>query len=225
MLAFRQLVRRTWQQSNTRPDTRTIQRILYKQLRGFEVSESALRLSALALYISGSSDGIQRPPKSLKFPRPLRNEVLFNFGQHAADERRGFVLGSLGADVPASYDNYFDMVVTNPPWTRLRASSANAKDKAKEKVHAAEINAGFTELTRRALIARGLDNIAHDYTNPDNNPDLPFLWRATQWAKRRNYRDGAARPNHPQAERKGKSRSRRYHEWIGSNWNSKWLRP
>ena len=184
VLAFRQLVRRTWQQSNTRPDTRTIQRILYKQLRGFEVSESALRLSALALYISAIElNGTQRPPKSLKFPRPLRNEVLFNFGQHAADERRGFVLGSLGADVPASYDNYFDMVVTNPPWTRLRASSANAKDKAKEKVHAAEINAGFTELTRRALIARGLDNIAHDYTNPDNNPDLPFLWRATQWAK------------------------------------------
>ena len=41
----------------------------------------------------------------------------------------------------------------------------------------------FTTITRRLLIARGLDDIARDYANPDNNPDLPFIWRAAEWAK------------------------------------------
>lgn len=184
VLAFRQLVRKFWEKNGNRPDTRTIQRILYKQLRGFEVSESALRLSALALYISAIEvNGTQRPPRSLKFPRPLRDEVLFNFGQYATDRKRGFVLGSLGPNVPASFNGSFDIVVTNPPWTRLRASSDNAKVRAKEKVRAAEMNAEFTTITRRALTVRGLEKLADTYTNPDNNPDLPFLWRATEWSK------------------------------------------
>jgi len=184
VLAFRQLIRECWKKEGRRPDTRTIQRILYKQLRGFEVSESALRLSALALYISAIEvNGTPRPPKSLKFPRPLRDEVLFNYGQYEADQKRGFVLGSLGSEVPISFNGFFDVVVTNPPWTRLRASSENAKGKAKENERAAKMNAEFTALTRKALIARGLENIAHSYANPDNNPDLPFLWRATEWVK------------------------------------------
>jgi hypothetical protein len=30
---------------------------------------------------------------------------------------------------------------------------------------------------------RGLEDIAQTYRNPDNNPDLPFLWKSIQWAK------------------------------------------
>jgi len=184
VLAFRQLVRECWERNGHRPDTRTIQRILYKHLRGFEVSESALRLSALALYISAIEvNATQRPPQSLRFPRPLRDEVLFNFGQHETDNKRGFVLGSLGPTVPVSFNGSFDVVVTNPPWTRLRAKSEDEKDKAKEKKRIAEVNDEFTALTRRVLTARGLERLARDYTNPDNNPDLPFLWRATEWSK------------------------------------------
>ena len=33
------------------------------------------------------------------------------------------------------------------------------------------------------LRARGFADLAADYENPDKNPDLPFLWRATEWAK------------------------------------------
>jgi len=33
------------------------------------------------------------------------------------------------------------------------------------------------------LTARGLDDLAKRFQNPDKNPDLPFLWRATEWAK------------------------------------------
>lgn len=47
VLAFRRLVRARWEKEAQRPDTRTIQRILYNQLRGFDVSESALRLAVL----------------------------------------------------------------------------------------------------------------------------------------------------------------------------------
>jgi hypothetical protein len=184
VLAFRQLVRKYWEKNGSRPDKRAIQRILYKQLRGFEVSESALRLSALALYISAIEvNGTQRPPQSLKFPRPLRNEVLFNFGQQEKHKKPGFLLGSLGPNVPPTFNSSFDIVVTNPPWTRLRSEAEGSEEKAEDKKRIAEMNEAFTALTRHALNARGLESIAKRYDNPDNNPDLPFLWRATEWAK------------------------------------------
>jgi hypothetical protein len=184
VLAFRRLVREYWAKNGERPDTRAIQRILYKQLRGFEVSESALRLAALSLYISAIEvNATQRPPKALKFPSPLRGEVLFAFGRRENDAKGGFVLGSLGLGVPTSFNGSFDIVVTNPPWTRLRPKSDHEKRKAEEKKRLAVINAEFTALTRRALIARGCSDLAREYTNPDYDPDLPFLWRATEWAK------------------------------------------
>lgn len=184
VLAFRQLVREYWKKHGSRPNTRAIQRILYKQLRGFEVSESALRLSALGLYISAIEvNGTQRPPASLKFPRPLRDEVLFDFGTHGKERKHGFVLGSLGPNVPKSFDGSFDVVVTNPPWTRLRSEAEDGQTKTMEKKFIADMNAEFTAITRRTLNARGLHDLARGYANPDNNPDLPFLWRATEWAK------------------------------------------
>lgn len=184
VLAFRRLVREYWVKNGSRPDTRAIQRILYNQLRGFEVSESALRLAALSLYISAIEvNATQRPPKALKFPGPLRGRVLFAFGQRENDMKRGFVLGSLGPDVPTSFNGSFDIVVTNPPWTRLRATSDDEIHKAQEKKRLDAMNAEFTNVTRRALTARGCSDLARDYTNPDYNPDLPFLWRATEWAR------------------------------------------
>jgi hypothetical protein len=44
-------------------------------------------------------------------------------------------------------------------------------------------NDAFTEIGRRVLRARGFADLADSYENPDKNPDLPFLWRATEWAK------------------------------------------
>ena len=70
VLAFRRLVRERWQHDEQRPDTRTIQKILYEQLTGFDVSESALRLAALSLYITAIEvNGTPRPPKALKFQK------------------------------------------------------------------------------------------------------------------------------------------------------------
>src|SRR5262249_9813604 len=103
VLMFRHLVQLRWRKEGERPDKAAIHQILYKQIRGFDTNESALRLAALALYITAIElNGRTRPPKILKFPRALKGEVLFNFGpEKSLDGEDGFVLGSLGRTVPA----------------------------------------------------------------------------------------------------------------------------
>ncbi len=187
VLAFRRLVSERWRRDGKRPNTRTIQKILYNQLRGFDVSESALRLAALALYITAIEvNGTQRPPRSLKFPRDLRGTVLYQLGDDAPHGE--FVLGSLGPDVPAAFNGTFDVVIGNPPWTRLREQELQRTEESRAKKRSGKtatnlLNEEFTEIGRRVLQARGFPDLASIYENPDKNPDVPFVWRATEWAK------------------------------------------
>ena len=140
-----------------RPNTAAIQDILYKQIRGFDISESALRLAALALYITAIElNASPRPPRALKFPRNLRGEVLHRFAdQDDADKGPTvFPLGSLGPEVPREFDKTFDIVIGNPPWTRLRDRTDESEDKTKKKRHAsptAALNVRFTQIGRRVL--------------------------------------------------------------------------
>lgn len=129
VLAFRHLVRLHWKKEGRRPDKNVIHRILYRQIRGFDVSESALRLAALALYITAIEvNGTTRPPKILKFPRALQGEVLFNFDSGDTNGHvRGFVLGSLSPAVPERFNAHFDVVLGNPPWTRLRSKAIRSR--------------------------------------------------------------------------------------------------
>jgi hypothetical protein len=167
VLAFRKLVAARWEHDGKRPDTKTIQSILYHQVCGFDISESALRLAALSLYITAIElNGTPRPPKSLKFPKPLQGVVLYNHRRPEEKEIKEFVLGSLRPDISKEFNNRFDMIIGNPPWSRLKGD-----------------NKEFTKLTRRILEDRGLEDISKTYNNPDNNPDLPFLWKSVQWAK------------------------------------------
>jgi hypothetical protein len=186
VLAFRRLVREQWIHDE-RPKTSTIQNILYKQLRGFDISESALRLAALALYITAIElNASPRPPQVLKFPRNLRGEVLFRFAGDAVDATQTFPLGSLGPEVSSNFDKRFDIVIGNPPWTRLRDDKDEVDDGADKKTRKSptdELNKAFTAIGTRVLIKRGLADLAERYQNPDKNPDLPFLWRAMEWAK------------------------------------------
>jgi hypothetical protein len=186
VLAFRRLYRARWEKDGRRPDTAAIHHILYEQLCGFDVSESALRLAALALYITAIElNGTNRPPRILKVPHALKDKVLFNFGPADLSERkRGFVLGSLGPDVPARFDGRFDVTLGNPPWTRLRPEKGTDETtKAADQARNDLINREFTAIARRVLTARDLPELVREYANPDNNPDLPFVWRATEWTK------------------------------------------
>ncbi len=174
VLAFRKLVAARWEHDKKRPGVETIQSILYNQLCGFDISESALRLAALSLYITAIElNETPRPPDSLKFPKPLQGVVLHNHRRPHEQTAKGFVLGSLRPDLSKEFNGCFDMVVGNPPWSRLRGDKRDIE----------ALNGAFTELTRQVLIGRGLGGIAQTYRNPDNDPDLPFLWRSAQWAK------------------------------------------
>jgi hypothetical protein len=185
VLAFRRLVREQWK-GGERPKTSVIQDILYKQLRGFDISESALRLAALALYITAIElNASPRPPQALKFPRNLRGEVLYRFGGEEVERKQAFPLGSLGPEVSPDFNKTFHIVIGNPPWTPLHDDEDeddNADKKAKKSA-TDELNEDFTAIGRRVLTARGLDDLAKHYQNPRKNPDLPFLWRAMEWAK------------------------------------------
>lgn len=188
VLAFRRLVRERWLHDEDRPKTSVIQDILYNQVRGFDISESALRLAALALYITAIElNASPRPPQALKFPRNLRGEVLHRFANNELEGKKAttFVLGSLSPEVSRDFDKAFDIVIGNPPWTRLRDSRGeDDKDEAEEIEPTSDaLNKEFTAIGRRVLAARGLDDLAKHYQNPDKNPDLPFLWRAMEWAK------------------------------------------
>ncbi|HSI13112.1 MAG TPA: N-6 DNA methylase [Chthoniobacter sp.] len=185
VLAFRRLVREQWN-GGERPKTSVIQDILYKQVRGFDISESALRLAALALYITAIElNASPRPPQALKFPRNLRGEVLYRFGGEEVEGKKAFPLGSLGPEVSPDFDKTFDIVIGNPPWTRLRDDKEEDDDADKKTKKSAtnELNKEFTAIGRRVLAARCLDGLAKRFHNPDKNPDLPFLWRAMEWAK------------------------------------------
>jgi hypothetical protein len=170
VLAFRRLYRERWIATGARPDTKAIRAILESQISGFDISDSALRLSALSLYLTAIElDPKPIPPEKLKFTN-LQNAVLFNSRPLGA--REGVTIGSLGAHLGARFDAQFDLVVSNPPWTSL------PKTKIGE-----QVAASFTEVSREAIRRRGGDALAGDYQNPDNAPDLPFVWKSTQWCK------------------------------------------
>ncbi len=189
VLAFRRLIRERWQHDEERPNTKVIQEILYNQLCGFDVSEPALRLAALALYITAIEvNGTPRPPRSLKFPRNLRGEVLHRFGEgvDGVENETAFSLGSLGPDVSPEFNGRFDLVIGNPPWTRLREDPDRVDtSETRKRNRTDELNDAFTQIGRRVLSERGFPDLATNYKNPDKNPDIPFVWRATEWAKQK----------------------------------------
>jgi hypothetical protein len=213
VLTLRRLVKERWQLDGQPPTAEIIRHILYNQIRGFDISEPALRLAALGLYITAIEvNQSPRPPKSLRFPRNLRDTVLFNCnelrGQPRTQDR--IPLGSLGESVPRErFAKRFHLVLGNPPWTALKPSTpvrSEAKaaqrramrneGKAPEEEETTRLNACFTAIAKRALAERAdvakqthrealaaeLSELAKTYENPRKNPDLPFLWKAMEWA-------------------------------------------
>jgi hypothetical protein len=167
VLAFRRIYREVWKRKGRRPDRRTIRRILNRQVTGFDVSENALRLGALSLYLTALElDPRPQPLSELKFD-DLRGRVLFNARQVGTDSPTGPVIGSIGDAIGPEHNGQYDIVISNPPWT----STPGAVGKA-------------MEAATRAVLSRTGAADADTYRNPDFNPDLPFLFRSTEWCRK-----------------------------------------
>lgn len=160
--AFRQLVANCWTQNGKRPDTRKLREILYHQITGFDINEAALRFAALGLYLmSIELDPEPEPVEKLKFQKNLRETVLFHLGKTSDG------LGSLGNAVKDEHFSRYDLVIGNPPW------------------------ASSTGLPNWSIVSDIVTNIARERLPqdkalqllPNKVLDLPFVWRAMQWAK------------------------------------------
>lgn len=160
LAAFRAVVKRDWQRSGKRPERSTLRRILNQQLVGFDINRDALRLAELGLYLTAielDPEMSPRPLSRLRFEE-LRERVL-----HLQDEASG---GSLGPVQP-NFAGQFDLVVGNPPWT-AHAPKAEKKKWIRD-----------TRVVAERLSAQA----AAEFDFPDTAPDLPFLFRAMEWAK------------------------------------------
>jgi hypothetical protein len=171
VLAFRRLYGESWRATGLRPDTGTIRAILNTQICGFDISDSALRLAALGLYLTAIElDPQPLPPEKLKFT-DLRNTVLFNC-RVPEDGEDGVSIGSLGSRLGTRFDGKFDLIVCNPPWTSLPKTERGS-----------QVAEELTEVSKRIIRRRSGNSLAECYENPDKAPDLPFLWKATEWCR------------------------------------------
>jgi methylase of polypeptide subunit release factors len=169
VLAFRRLYRERWKATGQRPQRPVIRDILNKQLRGFDISQSALRLAALSLYLTAIElDPKPTPPAALRF-KDLRDKVLF-YCRRKEDPKKGPVAGSLDARMLAGHRGRYQLVICNPPWTSLKESEK-------------ELAASYQAIGREVLAERKLADLAESFANPDSVPDLPFIWRAMQWCE------------------------------------------
>jgi N-6 DNA Methylase len=165
--AFRQLVAENWIHDKVRPNTEKLRTILNDQITGFDINDSALRFAALGLYLmSIELDPNPEPVQKLKF-RNFRPGVLQKLG--AGDGISASKdLGSLGSDVGSEHFGRYDLVIGNPPWAKA------------------------TKLTNWKSVEKDVLRIARHRLRDDNAlapipnavTDLPFVWRAMEWARR-----------------------------------------
>ena len=164
LTAFRELVAEHWRADGKRPDTDALRRILYDQLVGFDINEAALRFAALGLYLlSIELDPNPRPVDKLRFD-DLRGTVLHQV--KGLEEEEGTTLGSLGLRIGDEHKGRYDLVVGNPPW----ASGTKLPEWKR-----------VLETAARIATDRGIKNTAPPL--PNEVLDLPFVWRAMEWAK------------------------------------------
>jgi hypothetical protein len=166
LTAFRQLVAERWRHDDRRPDTDTLREILYGQIAGFDINESALRFAALGLYLlTIELDPHPEPVTKLKFQN-LRGTVLHKVAADSGDAP-STSLGSLGDAVGPEHVGRYDLVIGNPPWSS-----------------ATQLAGWESVLKKVAAIARPrLPEDSPAPPLPNEVMDLPFVWRAMEWAK------------------------------------------
>ena len=165
LATFRRIVAERWRNDRARPRTETLRKILYEQIAGFDIDESALRFAALGLYLmSIELDPDPEPVGKLAF-KNLRGQVLHRAGSISGDAARG--LGSLDPDFQGDPGEGYDLVIGNPPWT------------------------SGTKLPGWPRVLEAVTAIADKRSNgttvrptlPNEGLDLPFVWRAMEWAR------------------------------------------
>ena len=165
LTAFRELVAGCWRSNGKRPDTKKLRSILYHQITGLDVNEAALRFAALGLYLmSIELDPDPRPVDKLRFEN-LRGRVLHRLTPED-QKKEGGCLGSLGPLAGSEHVGKYDLVIGNPPWkgsTKLRDWSV--------------VRATVARIAADRHIAHPAPPI------PNEVLDLPFVWRAMEWAK------------------------------------------
>ncbi|WP_371224220.1 HsdM family class I SAM-dependent methyltransferase [Roseovarius sp. 2305UL8-3] len=164
LTAFRELAAARWRIEGQRPDTAALRSILDDQLVGFDINEAALRFAALGLYLmSIELDPNPRPVDKLRF-KNLRGTVLHLIWSE--EEVEGAALGSLGPLVSDAHIGRYDLVLGNPPW----ASGTGLPD-----WHFVSAKVREIAIDRKISISAP--------PLPNEGLDIPFIWRAMEWAK------------------------------------------
>lgn len=172
VLAFKRLVRERWRLTGQRPGREDIRAILETQLCGLDLNGEALKFSALSLYLTALElDPSPSPLSELKFNRLDKIGTLINVAdsQVLEDQKTGktLPLGSLSMPAPSLDERRFDIVIGNPPWTKLGVLAAPV----------------LTTLVRDVARRHGVDGETVARLQVDNGiPDVPFVWRAMDWA-------------------------------------------
>ena len=188
-LAYRRLVAETWKAQKRAPTRKKLREILYSQIRGMDINESALRLAALSLYLTA----LELDPSPQDFTDMafdpmivkcgqldnLGDGVLFHVRQQNEPHPNSNILGSLGGAVPAKFTNYFDLVVGNPPWTAWKGDEGRLLDAAVQE----EIRVIAGKRAKLTQTPELLNKVAATYKNPYLVPDIAFVWKASEWAK------------------------------------------
>lgn len=175
VLCLRRLVAERWKVNGTQPQTDEIRQILNDQIRGFDINGHALKLAALSLYLTALElDPDPFPPDKLVFA-PLLGKVLFN--ARLSGEEFPYqlpVLGSLGPAIAERHNSQYDLIIGNPPWTPWAGEGSDS------------LNDQVNKIIRKIALKRDparLKVVAETYKNARKVSDLPFMWRAMEWAK------------------------------------------
>lgn len=173
--AFRRIAAARWRVDGRPPDSSSLRKILYEQLQGFDISEPALRLCTLGLYLTAIElDPEPRPLSRLRFKRPLLGSVLQDVRSQAPNHN---YIGSLSDErLGRNHYHRYDVVLGNPPWSTWKATADTATD-VEAQVEAA------TAALRPIVRERLGDKAAAAFEMVDRVPDIPFVWRAMTWAK------------------------------------------
>lgn len=179
---YRALVAARWRKDRSRPDRDTVRQILYRQIVGFDVHDAALRLAALALYLTALELDPEPGPGSHVLFEDLRKIGVLRDVSGVDDHQDLPPVGSLAENCGDDLFGAFDVVMGNPPWTAWAVPSGDAK---KRRENGAKLDARRrdVEATVTTILRARVEDPTATFAMTQNQPDLPMLWCATRWAR------------------------------------------